>query len=448
MTLRQMFALVVVSLTGGLLLYLVVRHSVPAYLAQVSPEAAVRFRSSQPDALVKLVEHVLDPQFGVQAAAANPPGGRQGEQPGAAAAPAPQPEPAEALGFAHEGFDLAVAQRMAERAVLADPLNARAFQLLGEVAARQGDEARSYALMKAATHRSLHESGAMLALLKGALLRSDYSEAAYDIDALLRVRPKLLPYLVPALAVMSERKEARAFVVQLISDNPPWREGFFDQLPRSVANIHTPGELLLGLMQTAGPPTRRELSAYLSFLVSKRLYQQAYGYWVQFLAPDQLQDIDLLYNGDFREQPSGLPFDWEVISGLGYTAEVASGYLLPSAHGMSLQFNGARAEFRPISELRVLAPGIYTVKGLWHGTIVSKRGLEWQMKCVETDAVLASSQLFHSNAAEWTPFQFEVTVPADSCPAQRLTLALDARSQSETLIDGSIWFSKLEIVQQ
>ena len=447
MNLRKGASLAVVSLAGALVFYLILRHSLPAYLAQVSPETAVRLRPSQPDALIKLVEHVLDPQFGAQAAASRP-GRPAGGQAAAPAEDGSRGGSTEPLAFAREGMGLALAQRMAEKAAQADPLNARAFRLLGEVAARQGDEARSSALMKAAARRSLHESGALLALLKSALIRSEYGEAAYDIDALLRVRPKLLPYLVPALAVMSERPEARPFVVKLIEANPPWREGFFEQLPRNIASIQTPGDLLLGLKDTAWAPTRTEISAYLSFLVGKRLYQEAFGYWVQLLTPAQLQSVGLLYNGDFRQPPSGLPFDWEVHSGLGYTADVAPGYLLSSKSSLNLEFSGARTEFRPISELLVLAPGTYVVKGTWRGNIVAKRGLLWQVRCTEGEAVLGSSQLFHSNSAEWTPFQYEVSVPADGCPAQKLTLILDARSQSETLLDGSIWFSELEIVQK
>jgi hypothetical protein len=47
--------------------------------------------------------------------------------------------------------------------------------------------------------------------------------------------------------------------------------------------------------------------------------------------------------------------------------------------------------------------------------------------------------------ASWTPFSFEVTVPAADCAAQSLRLVLDARTPSERLVAGSMSFDNLSV---
>jgi hypothetical protein len=46
---------------------------------------------------------------------------------------------------------------------------------------------------------------------------------------------------------------------------------------------------------------------------------------------------------------------------------------------------------------------------------------------------------------QWKEFEVPVTVPATDCRAQRLELILDARSASERLVSGSIWYKELDL---
>ena len=46
----------------------------------------------------------------------------------------------------------------------------------------------------------------------------------------------------------------------------------------------------------------------------------------------------------------------------------------------------------------------------------------------------------------WEDFVVSFTVPED-CPAQKIKLALDARSASETFVSGSIWYDDLSITR-
>jgi len=49
-------------------------------------------------------------------------------------------------------------------------------------------------------------------------------------------------------------------------------------------------------------------------------------------------------------------------------------------------------------------------------------------------------------APTWRPFSFTFEVPEDQpCRAQVVSLTLDARSASERLVSGAIWYGNLRI---
>jgi hypothetical protein len=53
--------------------------------------------------------------------------------------------------------------------------------------------------------------------------------------------------------------------------------------------------------------------------------------------------------------------------------------------------------------------------------------------------------MFIGEMTTWTSFSFSVRVPAAGCTAQRLSLDLDARSPTERLVSGTIWFDEMSI---
>ena len=119
-----------------------------------------------------------------------------------------------------------------------------------------------------------------------------------------------------------------------------------------------------------------------------------------------------------------------------------------NAHALSLEFGPGRADFDGVSQLLMLAPGSYRLTGQYKGEIEGRRGLQWRVTCAGGEgAPLAESSMFLGMAPTWTEFAVAFTVPDADCRAQELRLVLAARSASEQLVSGSIWYDELRVVR-
>jgi hypothetical protein len=464
---RRLRAVLFVGL-GGVLAWQVVSRSGAAYLATVAPEAALWLRPNEPVALLNLATKKLaleagstdlasqtpvpsPPQPAADAGSARSDTGSSStgaQQSGSESPPeidASHPNRSSlAEGSNHETAGSAHA--LAEAALVHNPLSAPALRILGQLAEAAGEEERTADLMQAAARRSIRESMAIYWLARAHFLKQDYEATARYADVLLRTRPQVLPQVLPILARMAEDPEARIPLEGLLAGNPPWRAKFFAVLPSGISDARTPLNLLLSLKDTPTPPTAVDLRNYLNFLIGHKLYELAYYTWLQFLPAEQLGSAGLLFNGSFESVPSGLPFDWVIGRGSSVTVEIASRPDEAGRHALYVEFGHGRVDFAGVSQLLLLAPGTYRLTGRFKGEIAGRRGLKWRLACAGDKAMaLGESAMITGLAPAWTDMDFTVTVPAVGCRAQQLRLVLDARSASETLVSGSLWFDELRI---
>jgi hypothetical protein len=360
--------------------------------------------------------------------------------------PAPGSQPSESEASS-QGIDPNASIRsLAEAAIAADPFNADALGLLGQLAERSGDMSRTAPLMEAAAGLSIRESYAVYWLLQRSQRENDTPAVLRHADTLLRTRGRSVPLVVPVLAQMAETKESTAAVTQLLTGNPPWRPAFFASLSSSITDARTPLHLLLGLQGTTHPPTALEISGYINFLISKNFHELAYYTWLQFLPAEELARLSPLYNRSFESTPSGLPFDWVLTQGSGVTTEIRPRSDIADEHALFLQFGQGRSEFPGVRQLTLLGPGNYELKGKHKGTLIGPRGLIWRVTCSGAQP-LAQSDLLRGDVPQWRDFTLSFNVPQTGCRAQQIGLHLDARSASEKMITGSMWFDDLSLTR-
>lgn len=340
---------------------------------------------------------------------------------------------------------------MVERALLNDPLNARALRISGQLAVDAGDEANATQLMQAVADRSWSEPIAIYWLMLKAFEKEDYTTTLHYADGFLRKRPQLIAQAIPVLARIAENKDETAVgaLKTLLDSNPPWRSAFFAKLPGVIGDARTPLGLLLSVNKSAAPPTRGDLSGYLNFLIARKFYELAYYTWLQFLPPEQLARAGFLINGSFEATPSGAPFDWVIAQGSsGVTTGIRLRPELNGEQALYLEFGPGRADFRGVSQLLMLAPGTYALQGQLKGEIIGRRGLQWALACAGArGAPIGESEMFLGTARTWSDFLISFVVPDTDCRAQNLRLSLPARSQSERLVTGAIWYDEMQITR-
>jgi hypothetical protein len=402
---------------GAVLAWEVTSRTLAAYLANVAPEQTIVVRAHQPNALLNLADRKLG-EFSASGQIAISPSGP-----------------------ADRGVTGQI-RAMASTALLSDPLNARALRILGQLADLSRDQVHAWKLMEASARHSMNESTAVAWMIDKSFEKGDYQTALQYADVLLRTRPQLIRYVMPTLASIAEDRNAGGALRELLADNPPWRPQFFGALPNNITDARTPLELLLAVKESLNPPNANDLRGYLDFLIGRKFYALAYYAWLQFLPPEQLSSLGLLFNGRFETALSGLPFDWAVAPGNGVTIDIAAAP--GGGRALAIAFQQGRVDFRGVRQFLVLAPGKYQFSGRYTGELMGQRGLKWRVTCAG-GAAIGESSMVVGRASTWKSFEFGFEVPGVDCPAQYLHLDLDARMRSEQFVSGTIWFADLEL---
>jgi hypothetical protein len=403
----------------GLVLYwLIISHSVVAYLSFTAPKAALWIKGNEPRSLLALADKEIN-------ASAD-------EENSSPAKPSPK--------------RLKELRDEAEVAFLGDPVSSQAYRLLGQIAELEGSVPKAEKLMRAAAQHSLHEAFAVDWLMRKNFERKNYPATAYYADVLARSGAVDVSYLMPVLARMAEVKNAQRELEKLLVSNPAWRRGFFFRLSSHITDARTPLELFTFLKDTRAPPTTEELNAYQWFLFDHKLYGLAYYVWMQFLPPEKLEAAGFLYNGDFELKPSGSPFDWNVQAGSNAIVDFPSRPENATNHALVLALGPGRVEFPGVTQRTMLSPGAYSFKASFSGAIVGPRGVQWDIRCM-TGASLGQSQMILGTFKDWRELKLPFVVP-DGCTTQEITLRLAARSPSEQLVSGEIWFDGISISRE
>lgn len=341
--------------------------------------------------------------------------------------------------------DIDAARAYAEAALKANPLDDRALVMLGFIADRKGDRKSADAIAKLAGERSWRNPVTQLWLFQRNVRDGEFASAMMHADAMMRVNGNNQALLFRTLAAFVMDDRTIGPLVATLETSPPWRQGFLRNVSASLADETRLRKLFSLLTQSKSPPTKEELSPYLSRLVKDGNYIEAHQIWLATLPPAERTSDVHPYNADFTEPLDGMPFNWVLASSAGSDIQIVKpeGFKRPV---LQIQFSGARIKPIEVGQLMLLAPGRYRLSGkVTTEDLRTQRGLWWKVSCAAQPAKeLAHTDLVSGNIP-WQDFAATFEVPTEGCAAQRLQLELPARIPSETQIAGQALYQGLRI---
>jgi hypothetical protein len=382
----------------------IVSLAIADFHADSDPERALRWRPEHPDALLRLAEkNVASRRF-------------------------------------------AEAEALARRALAADPLDGRAHRVLADAARGQGDLDQQRKLIALAVQHAPRDVAARAWAAQIALERGDAATAFSNYDRMLRVEPEAQTTVFPVLSALAAMPGARDAMVARLAEQPPWRASLLKTFASTTPNADDLLPVFEGL-RAKGGLSPDENAALVGRFVRDRRWDQAFVAWAGGLSHAQLAALGTPVNSHFEDQapPSG-PFEWNIGRVSGVDAGI---HPLPDAegHALRVEFQGKRSAFRDVRQLLVLPPGTgYQLK--WRSRfdgLQAARGLRWTVTCADgaSGVILATEPT--AGSSPWRQFTAAFNVPAD-CPAQWLSLELDARIAAETQAMGTAWFDDVEVV--
>ncbi|WP_428990233.1 hypothetical protein [Methylocapsa aurea] len=344
--------------------------------------------------------------------------------------------------------NMGAAKAFAQRSLISDPLQQGAVVLLSDIAARSGDRARSAALLRLAAERSFRDVVSQTRLMDFQVGQSDYRGALSTADALMRNGGQI-PYLIREF-LTSAAMDARSYsaLSDVLASEPFWRQWIFQSL--SAYQDTDSGLRLLSEHAKSGNALHAsDLEPILQLMTKQGRTTEAYLAWIGFLPQTKKSKAKLIFDGDFTEEPSNIPFEWNVTplprGSVGFVGNPNSG----SGRTIRIQFVGERYPRLSVYQLLSLSPGRYalTMEAM-ADSLRAAQGVVWRISCVqERERVLAETAALRGSTS-WREISVDFEMPADSCDFPVLRLVLKAKSAPEQVANGTAFFRNMDLVRR
>lgn len=362
-------------------------------LAASDPELALAHRPGDPRALLVLAERRL----------------REGDAAGAAAA--------------------------AHRLLAKEPLEGRAFRVLGAAEDQLGRKQEALRLYRIAARRAPRDIPARAWLAQHELEHGAYAEALAHVDYVLRTSPgrtEAMYRIVKQLAPLARDPAFADALADVLRADPPWRDYMLLRLkiyPDASSRV-------LQRLQRQGALRPDEYAAWLDSLLAKGRWGEAYARWASH-AIQPGQAIPLLYNGDFARSPGGLGFDWRVQEQAGAQVGFEAAAAGKGGH-MKVRFLDQQVDRAGLRHPLLLFPGKYRLTlRLRARDLQGMEGVVWRIECTGKAGVIATGEPIHGSF-DWQPYTLDFTVPEEGCQGQWLALVNGSRKQGMRRLAGEL----------
>ena len=351
------------------------------------------------------------------------------------------------LALAHQQIadkKFSLAQSTARHLLAVAPLEGRAFRVLAEAAAAQGQQAEALALYRIAARRSPRDVRTRAWLIEHFLGTGDYPRALAQMDVMLRTTLHKSNIVLAAMALLAVDPAFAKQLARTLEQRPAWRQSLLSTLYNGKDSRGA--NSVLSHLRARGGLSPTEFDEWIAWLMSNDRWGEAYSRWASGVAR-QGGSLQPIYNGGFEIPVTGRGFDWRItaIPGVSVEFEPDVGAVGLSAH---VAFRGRPVPQINLEQPLLLAPGAYRFSSrVRMDALRSDRGLEWVITCAgQTDPIANSARLEGTFA--WRAIEMDVIVPPNDCQGQWLRLRNPAPSGSSQHVFGDVWLDDVKLKRQ
>lgn len=341
---------------------------------------------------------------------------------------------------------LQAAQDHARRVLANSPLRGQAFRILAQVADRRGDAAQALRLYQIAARRAPRDLPSRAWLAQYYLRQGRHADALTQIDDMLRMAPQRASAIVPVLVRLASDPAFAVALAQKLAARPPWREGVLAALRNPQTGNPEAAGRIMEMLQAQGGLSEPEYKDWLDSLIAQGRWGEAYARWASRVDKPGGR-LPLLYNGDFRQPPSDVGFDWRTQRIPGVLLDFVP---MAGVRGQAAYFSflDRRVPEGGLGQPLMLLPGRYRLTFRARAAALrSEMGLQWQLVCAGPAGVLARSDPLQGDMG-WRTFQLQFEVPASGCPGQWLRLVNPVPPGAAQRISGELWATGFTLTPQ
>lgn len=343
--------------------------------------------------------------------------------------------------------DPARAADVLRAALPANPVRGMSYALLGAALNAQEQAEAAGTALDAAVRLAPALVNVRLIAAADALARNDLPALLQHWGVAASRRTALHGEIFPALAALVANPQTHPAFRQLLETKQPWWPAF---VRFAADRQESPAPMLAAYELSLDSPANRlegkQLNPVIGRLQRDRLWLDARLAWMNTLAPEQLDGMGNIFNGDFERPISDVGYDWQRSRANHIVVDTAPTAGAGGNQALFVLFRGPRVRFQHLQQYLSLPAGRYVLRGRARmDELIASRGLVWNLSCLgQTERPLARSEPFVGRSP-WRPFEMPVSIPADDCPAQRLQLQLDGRVALDFDARGQAWFDDIRI---
>lgn len=332
-------------------------------------------------------------------------------------------------------------------ALPANAADARIYSLLGEILRRRELTEPAYAMFDHALALAKTELHALQWSIHRAVTAGDHDNAIESLDLMFRRWPERIGPFAAAVPQIFSQADSYAAMLETIVQDPPWRRQLIAVLSDfNTGNLTFTARLLQDLALGSAPPSVAETAPLLASLFRHKEYDLAYRTFLFTLRQEEKDLSGFVFNGQFRQGPSGRRFDWAIRQqpGVTITMPAVSRDTGPQ-QGLLIEFGSTPVIRAGVDQTIMLPPGSFQIEFTATATSAElPKSLLWAIDCLDLRQPVQRVEV-PEGTYQARSFQSRFTIP-QNCPVQSLTLRTNAIVESwSNRYNGKVLFHDIRI---